>query len=126
MAEKWLDLASDPALGGKLRANEAETALRVEHSEGVTLKRYNPAPGKKGDWIDEMGVVYDGVSPAPQAQFAQQFDNWKAQLADHLAKVDKSVVDLNGKGLTALQSQQVIDHINLLPEADKARVILFR
>ena len=109
-----------------MRPNEAETALRVEQSQGVTLKRYKPPAGKKGDWVDGNGLVYDGVSPAPHAQFAQQWDNWKAQLAIHLAKVDRPVVDLTGKGLTAAEMQQVIDHINALPAADRARVILLK
>jgi hypothetical protein len=124
-AEKWLDLASDPAVG-KLRPDEAATAQRVEQSQGVALKRYNPPAGKKGDWVDSSGVVYDGVSPAPSAHFAKQWDNWKASLADHIVKVDKAVVDLTGKGLTPAQTQQVIDYINALPAAEKAKVILLK
>jgi hypothetical protein len=124
-AEKWLDLASDPAVG-KLRPDEAATALRVEQAEGTTLKRYNPPAGKKGDWVNDSGVVYDGVSPAPSAYFDKQLGNWKASLADHIAKVDKAVVDLNGKGLTPAQVQQVVDHINALPPAEKAKVILLK
>jgi hypothetical protein len=122
-AERWLDLASDPAIG-RLRPDEAETALRVEQNQGTTLRRYNPPPGSKGDWIDGNNVIYDGVSPAPSAHFANQLDNWKASLADHIAKVDRAVVDLNGRGLTPAQVQQIRDHINGLSAADKAKIIL--
>ncbi len=43
-----------------------------------------------------------------------------------LLKVDKAVVDLNGKGLTPAQVQQVVDHIDALPAAEKAKVILLK
>jgi hypothetical protein len=98
----------------------------VEQSEGVALKRYHPEKGRKGDWVDSQGVIYDGVSPAPFAQFERQWENWKVALADHIAKVDKAVVDLSDKGLTPAQVQRVIDHIDALPAAEKAKVILLR
>lgn len=45
-ATKWLDLASDPAVG-RLRPDEAATAFRVEAQEQVNLQRYTPPPGGK-------------------------------------------------------------------------------
>jgi hypothetical protein len=124
-AAKWLDLASDPAVG-KVRPDEAATALRVEKQEGVDLKRYTPPKGGKGDWVDSKGIVYDGCSPAPSAYFDKQWTNFTNSLNDHLAKVDKVVVDLTDKGLSPAQTTKVTDYIDGLAPALKNKVILLK
>jgi hypothetical protein len=102
-------LGRDPATGGAFRANEAETALRVERRRGIVLDRYEPrAPGQKGDWIDgASNKVYDGCSPAPSQHFDQQITNgrYEASLRDHLnhPTVDFVVVDITGLNLTPAQ-----------------------
>jgi hypothetical protein len=117
------DLGTDPA-AGKYRENEAETALRVEAEKKVKLKRFQPTSEKtKGDWIDQQGLIYDGCSSAPKAFFDNQLENWKKQVQDHIAKVDRTVVDVTGLGLTEEQTKKVTDFIESLPEADKKEVI---
>jgi hypothetical protein len=117
------DLGYDPATK-KFRKNEADTGLRVEKELGVKLKRYNPPEGKKGDWVDEKGVIYDGCSPAPKDHFDKQWDNYKDQLRDHLDKVDKVPIDVTDLGLTDAQKQKLRDHIKSLPAADQKKIVL--
>jgi hypothetical protein len=103
------NLETDPAIGGKMRPNERDTALRTEQKVGAKLTRYTPpkpAPGQKalkGDWVDDNNKVYDGCSPAPKDHFdARSIKGFEASLKSHLtnANVDFVVVDLSELGLT--------------------------
>jgi hypothetical protein len=104
-------LGRDPAVGGRFRPTEADTALRVEQARGIVLDRYVPAgPRQKGDWVDpSTNQVYDGCSPPKSRFFDLQITNgnYESSLLDHLASpsVDLVVIDITGLGLTLAQEQ---------------------
>ena len=121
-------LGRDPATGGTFRVNEADTALRVEGQEGVTLQRYTPPPGQKGDWIDPAsGNVYDGCSPTKAPYFDQQMNNggYNKSLLKHVdnPSVDKVVVDTHDLGLTAAEEARLDATLNSLTPAQQAKIV---
>jgi hypothetical protein len=101
-------LGFDPA-PMRFRANEADTALRVEAKRSIVLDRFAPATAAdKGDWFDvASGEVYDGCSPPESRFFNQQITNgrFEAALREHLNHpgVNFVVIDITGLGLTPAQ-----------------------
>lgn len=76
------DLGTDPAIGGKFRPNEAETALRVETEKGIDLVR-NSHGG--ADWINPAtGETYDAVGNFPSSFFDSQWSNLQEEILEHL------------------------------------------
>jgi len=126
---RYEGLGRDPATGGKFRVNEADTALRVESQEGVTLQRYQPpTPGQKGDWVDPVsGNVYDGCSPPKSQFFDQQMNNgnYQSSLLDHAnnPNVDRVVVDTHGLNLTPAQEARLDASLNSLTSAQQAKIV---
>jgi hypothetical protein len=103
-------LGTDPSVGGRFRANEADTALRVEAHRRIVLDRFSPAgPNEKGDWFNVANPteVFDGCSPPRSAFFDLQLanGNYETSLQDHLAHptVTFVVIDITGLGLSAAQ-----------------------
>lgn len=77
---------------GRFRANEAETALRIESLLGVRLRR---APRwSRADWFDEQGVSYDAVGPFSAWRFEQQWRRFSQQILLHLRKAYLVPVDV--------------------------------
>jgi hypothetical protein len=125
----YRSLGSDPATGGRYRANEAATADRLEDARGISLERYQPALDQKGDWFDvATGQVYDGCSPPPTAHFDRQLvagGPYEASLREHLAHptVDRVVVDVSGLGLTAAQLQALDDLIARVAGPNSPKIV---
>jgi hypothetical protein len=87
-------LGSDPDIGGAFRQSEAETGLRVEWEQDISLVRA-PA-GISGDWIDPIsGRSYDAVGNFPAKYFDGQWPNLQTQIIDHLNKADYVPVDVS-------------------------------
>ncbi|MQA81051.1 MAG: hypothetical protein GEV10_21640 [Streptosporangiales bacterium] len=85
------DLGWDPAVK-KFRPAEAETALRIEETAGVTLER---SPAAKGpDWVDSAGKTYDSVGNFPGKYFDKQWPNLQKQIVGHLDKADFVPIDV--------------------------------
>jgi uncharacterized Zn-binding protein involved in type VI secretion len=125
---RYEGLGRDPATGGTFRVNEADTALRVEGQEGVTLQRYTPPPGQKGDWIDPAsGNVYDGCSPTKAPYFDQQMNNggYNKSLLKHVdnPSVDRVVVDTHDLGLTPAEEARLDATLNSLTPAQQAKIV---
>lgn len=90
--ERRTELGTDPATG-KIRAGEAETALRIEEQRGVTLER---APAQRGvDWVGSDGKTYDTVGNFPSRFFDQQWEQLQFRIEDHLNKADYLPVDVS-------------------------------
>jgi hypothetical protein len=110
-------LGVDPRTG-QLREGEIAVAQRLEEQFGELTRE---ASGDY-DWVDAHGTTYDAVGPAPGQHFnAQQFNQ---AIADHLNKqgLDRVVVDI--ANLNDDQQKLVIDFINHLDGAQRARIIL--
>lgn len=118
-------LGDDPATG-RPRAGETRTAVRLEETEGITLRRFQPHDGEKGDWFDpNTGLVYDGCSPAPSQHFERSWPQYREALDEHLAHptVDRVVVDVSDLNLTPSQVETLSSHLNSLPPDQQAQIV---
>ncbi|MFD0327171.1 hypothetical protein ACFQZC_00670 [Streptacidiphilus monticola] len=96
-AEAWriYGLGADPAIGGKIRWSEVDTASRIESELGVKLTR---APrDSSADWVDENGKTYDAVGNFPGRHFDAQWDAgaFQRQIVRHLEKAQVVPVDVS-------------------------------
>jgi hypothetical protein len=110
-------LGVDPRTG-QLREGEIAVAQRLEEQVGQLTRE---ASGDY-EWVDARGTTYDAVGPAPGEHFnAQQFNQ---AIAGHLNKqgLDRVVVDI--ANLSDEQQNAVIDFVNHLDRAQRARIIL--
>lgn len=89
-AQRVRDLGFDPAVG-KHRPSESETALRVEDTLGIVLRR---SDGDRADWVDEVGRTYDAVGNFPGSYFERQWPQLQHQIVRHLDKADLVPVDV--------------------------------
>jgi len=124
-------LGRDPAIGGAFRVNEADTALRVEAQEGITLERYHPPSGQKGDWIDRAsGNVYDGCSPTKAPYFDQQMKNggYNKSLLKHVnnPSVDRVVVDTHDLSLAPSEEARLDAELSSLTPAQQTKIVRVR
>jgi hypothetical protein len=131
-AEHYKDLGADPAQGGKWRKNEADTALRVEQTQSVSLRRYFPSSQQmKGDWVDQStGEIYDGCSPPASQFFDAQIrnGNYANSLTDHAnhPSVNRVIVDTTGLNLTQAQQTTLDGVINNLTPTQRAKIVRIR
>lgn len=86
------DLGVDPAIGGRYRKSEEETALRVEQKLGITLQRHPEDQGP--DWTGSDGKTYDAVGNFPARYFDRQWASLQTAIRDHLGKADLVPVDV--------------------------------
>ncbi len=111
------ELGLDPQ-SGRFRPLEAEAGSRLEQRVG----RLRRDPSGDADWIDRARRTYDAVGPVPPQHF--DLGAFTRQIDRHLLKQGLDFVVVDRAGLSAARRAAVDAHINGLPAAQRARIIV--